>query len=218
VEVFKPLLGGERLRELALSLPEVRLGRGESFRTADYAGAFFVVLEGRVRVYAVLRERELTLLVAGPAEIFGPAGSGGAMPQEWVRAMKPARIAIMSCEVFEELVMERPEVGMRMVDLLGKRLALYREVLANVCFGRVRERLSRLILQLARREGVRASGEIKIRTRYTHRELGTMIGANREAVTNTLLQLRRAGVVKMAGRHIHVVDIRGLERLAGGDS
>lgn len=147
MEVFKPLLGGERLRELALSLPEVRLGRGESFRTADYAGAFFVVLEGRVRVYAVLRERELTLLVAGPAEIFGPAGSGGAMPQEWVRAM-----------------------------------------------------------------------EIKIRTRYTHRELGTMIGANREAVTNALLQLRRAGVVKMAGRHIHVVDIRGLERLAGGDS
>ena len=53
-------------------------------------------------------------------------------------------------------------------------------------------------------------------TRYTHQELATMVGANREAVTRALGKLRRMGAVELRARQIFVVDLETLERTAQG--
>ncbi len=55
---------------------------------------------------------------------------------------------------------------------------------------------------------------IRIDTPYTHRQLGTMIGANREAVTRAMSELREEGAVEVVGRRIHRKDHEALEREA----
>jgi CRP/FNR family transcriptional regulator len=54
----------------------------------------------------------------------------------------------------------------------------------------------------------------RLPTRYTHRQLGSMIGANREAVTRALGKLRCGGVIEVRERRIHVADIEALRRAA----
>jgi CRP/FNR family cyclic AMP-dependent transcriptional regulator len=61
---------------------------------------------------------------------------------------------------------------------------------------------------------VRNATGYKIPTRYTHQQLGNMIGANREAVTRAFARLRDAGVVQTRHRYIYVEDIEALERAA----
>ncbi len=56
---------------------------------------------------------------------------------------------------------------------------------------------------------------LAITTPYTHRQLASMVGANREAVTKALGKLRDEGTVEVKKRRIHVADPKALRRAAG---
>jgi CRP/FNR family transcriptional regulator, cyclic AMP receptor protein len=53
-----------------------------------------------------------------------------------------------------------------------------------------------------------------IRARYTHRQLASMVGSNREAVTRAFGVLRKAGAVETRERQIYVTDEDALACLA----
>jgi CRP/FNR family transcriptional regulator len=76
-------------------------------------------------------------------------------------------------------------------------------------------RLANLILLLCEGEGVMTRREIKIPHHYTHERLGTMIGANREAVTRAFAKLQDEGAVELRRRLIRIRDIEALRRAAG---
>jgi DNA-binding transcriptional regulator YhcF (GntR family) len=70
-------------------------------------------------------------------------------------------------------------------------------------------------LRLGEDEGVvDRRGGYKLPAAYTHEELGTMIGANRVAVTRALGRLQEEGVVELRRRRIHVRDQEALQRIA----
>ena len=58
-------------------------------------------------------------------------------------------------------------------------------------------------------------GEIRVPTRYSHEHLGTMIGANREAVTRAFGKLQDEGALQIRRRLIYVDDLEALQRAAG---
>jgi CRP/FNR family cyclic AMP-dependent transcriptional regulator len=58
------------------------------------------------------------------------------------------------------------------------------------------------------REGAR------LPTPYTHAQLASMIGANREAITRALGALREQGVVEVRDRCVHITDSEALHRAA----
>ena len=45
---------------------------------------------------------------------------------------------------------------------------------------------------------------IRIETPYTHRQLGTTIGAKRAAVTRAMTELQEEGAVEVVARRIHI--------------
>jgi hypothetical protein len=115
----------------------------------------------------------------------------------------------------ERLIQQKPQVGIRMISLLSERLHYYETRMQDVTLKEVPARLASLILFLVESEGVIRPGEIGIPTRYTHEHLGTMIGANREAVTRAFGHLQDEGALQMRRRFIYVQDVEALERAAG---
>ena len=85
----------------------------------------------------------------------------------------------------------------------------------SVVFTMERAEVERLILFLVKSEGVQRPGEIRIPTSYTHEHLGTMIGANREAVTRAFGRLQDEGALQIRRRLIYVEDLGALQRTAG---
>ena len=86
---------------------------------------------------------------------------------------------------------------------------------ADVASKDVSARLASMLLLLFEREGVVTSEGYRIATRYTHRQLATMIGANREATTRALGRLREEGAVQLRNRYIYVMDMEALKRASG---
>ena len=79
----------------------------------------------------------------------------------------------------------------------------------------VRARLAGIIVQLVESEGVVSGEGYRIPSHYTHERLGTMIGANRVAVTRAFGLLQDEGVVELRRRLIHVPELEALGRSAG---
>jgi CRP/FNR family transcriptional regulator, cyclic AMP receptor protein len=132
-----------------------------------------------------------------------------------VEALEASVLRVVAWEDFEDLVLRCPKVGVKTIRFLSERLAACESRLSDQVRKEVPARLANLVLGLSEHQGVFArDGGRKIPLRYTHKQLASMVGANREAVTRALGRLRREGAVEVRDRHIHVVDVDALTRIA----
>jgi CRP/FNR family transcriptional regulator len=137
------------------------------------------------------------------------------MQGAYAQAMEASEISIMRREDLERLMMEKPEVGLQISHLLSERLRRYETRLEDITLKGITARLASLLVLLLENEGV-VTGDhsLKIPTHYTHQQLGTMIGANREAVTRAFGQLQDEGIVELRRRLIYVPDVQALRTRA----
>jgi CRP/FNR family cyclic AMP-dependent transcriptional regulator len=220
VDIFEDLPKEEIrqvLRDLLRRNAEINLGAGEVFYTPQEPdGKLFILKRGKVRVYKMEGGREFTLEVVEAGTVFGEvAFTPHALRDAYAEATEPTILLAMEREDVERLIMEKPQVGIRMISLLSERLHYYETRMEDVTLKGVPARLASLILFLIESEGVQVPGEIRIPTRYTHEHLGTMIGANREAVTRAFGRLQDEGALQVRRRLIYVDDVEALERVAG---
>ena len=217
VDVFEPL-SREKLEELAHLAHDTHLGQGEDLHTRQEGGGkLYALKEGRVQLYAALpNDGEVTLSVVEGGSIFGEmALTGDQLGEEvYARALVPSLVCALKTEDVQQLIESNPPVGLAMVRLLSKRLREAEVRLAELAYQQVPARLANLILRLSATEGIMTREGIRIPTPYTHRQLGTMIGANREVVTRAMIGLREEGAVKIVERCIHLTDHEALEREA----
>ena len=169
-----------------------------------------------MRIYKMEGAREFTLEVVDAGTVFGEvAFTPHALRDAYAEAMEPSILLAMERADVERLIQQKPQVGLRMISLLSERLHYYETRMEDVTLKAVPARLASLILFLIESEGVQVPGEIRIPTRYTHEHLGTMIGANREAVTRAFGRLQDEGALQIRRRLIYVEDVEALERAAG---
>jgi CRP/FNR family transcriptional regulator len=216
VDLFAPL-SLERIEKIAQGIPSRDYGGGEHVFTPAYRGnIFFLLLDGRVRVYRLEAGREFTISVLEAGEMFGEAAFTSREGMDtYAQAISPSRIAFMTCSVFHGLIRREPELGIRAVELLSERLSFYEQRIADIALKKVPARLASVILQLVEQDGiVTGDDRYRILTRYTHEELATMIGAKRVAVTGAMKELREVGAVGQAGRHLVVENTAVLQRIA----
>jgi CRP/FNR family cyclic AMP-dependent transcriptional regulator len=217
VDVFE-MLRKEELEELAHLALDTSYEPGEAFsEPREGEGKLYVLKEGRVQLYVRLPdEGEITLSVVEGGSIFGEiAFAGEGLGEVHARALVPSLVCTLKTEVVEGLIERNPSVGLAMVRMLSERLRQAEVRLAELAHMQVPARLASLILRLSASEGiVTRGGIIRIDTRYTHRQLGTMIGAKREAVTRALNELAAKGAVEVVSRRIHLKDHEVLEREA----
>jgi CRP/FNR family transcriptional regulator, cyclic AMP receptor protein len=148
-------------------------------------------------------------------DVFGEmALTGQSLSGLYVRALTPSTVVSMRREDVEHLIMNKPEVGLRLVRDLALRLHASEARYADVVGKGVPARLATLILTLVDSEGVRSSESYRIPTHYTHQRLASMIGCGRVAVTRAFRKLEEGRAVQLKDRRILVKDIDALKDLA----
>jgi CRP/FNR family transcriptional regulator len=146
-------------------------------------------------------------------------GATGFAPHPWglrVEALESSIVCGVSRQAFEELVDRYPILGTRVASMLAERLIQTEGRLSDLASKEVPERLASQLLRLLQSEGVVTREGYKIPTPYTHRQLGAMIGARREAVTRAFAKLRWTGGVELRNRRIFVTDPDALRHVAQG--
>jgi CRP-like cAMP-binding protein len=114
----------------------------------------------------------------------------------------------MSRSDIEHLLIEKPRVALRFLELLANRLSEVEARLEVVAFKGVPARLAAEILRLGRAApGGRVDG-------VSHQDLADAVGAYRETVTRVLNEFKRDGLIGLDRRCIIIKNAAGLQSTA----
>ena len=216
VDVFESL-PKEELEKLALLARDASYERGEVLPEPQEGGEkLYVLKEGRVQLYVNLCNKgEITLSVVEAGSIFGEiAVCGQGSEKVHARALMPSIVCTLKREILEQLIQRHPAVALAIVRMQSERLRQAEVRFAELAHKKVRARLASLLLRLGATEGIVGREGIRLDTPYTHEQLGTMIGANREAVNRAMRELRDKGAVEVVEHRIHLRNRELLEREA----
>lgn len=171
----------------------------------DRAEALFLLKRGQVHLYRLTPAgKRLELAVLGPGTFFGEMPLlGESLRHTYAEVTEEALVCVMSRTDIERLIRQHPQVALRMIEVMGKRLANREERLEELAYRHVPARIAAVLLRLSQQQpGATVC--------LTHQELGAMIGALRETVTASLDEFQHAGLVTLGRGKILVRDIAGL--------
>ncbi len=184
----------------------------------EQAERMLLAVAGQLQVYEVALSsgRELTLWVLASGSAVGATG----LLPRWtrqlhIRALEPSVVCRIERQDLEGLMRRNPAVGIELSRALANQLMLMEDRWADMVEKEVSARLAGLIYMLVEEAGVMTPEGPMLPTRYTHAQLASMIGANREAVTRAIGQLREGGCVEVKRRRVYVKDFDALRRDAG---
>jgi CRP/FNR family transcriptional regulator, cyclic AMP receptor protein len=212
VDVLEPL-SEEELLEVSTRCPSFSLDAGQEFYgSREYDHGLFLLEEGHVVIYKMTSSgKQITFTVHSAGTVLPALRLQGLI----ARAIESSVLAFMSREDLEYFLRRKPQMGLRLMDLLAENLRLMDARISEVIHKRVSARLASLIAWLIDEEGiVVGSGDRVIPYHYTHEQLGTIIGARRVAVTLAFGVLQDEGAVELRERQIHVKDLNLLQRIA----
>jgi CRP/FNR family transcriptional regulator len=192
---------------------EVRRG-ARVFEEGAPAGHLFVVIDGRVRLVRVSRGgREQVLHTEGPGATLGevPLLDGGGYVATAVAA-EPSRLLVVPREAIVDACRRHPDVALGIIRVLARRVRTFAGLVEQLALKDLTARTAALLLAESR-----AAGAPAFELPGTRDELAARLGTVRELVSRALGRLRAAGVVRVAGRRVTILDAPRLAELAGGD-
>jgi len=171
----------------------------------DHAEALFLLKTGRVQIYRLTPSgKRLELATLEPGTFFGEMPLlGESLRHTYAEAASDCLLCVMSRADVERLIREHPSVALRMMEVLGRRLALAEARLEEMAYRGVAARIAAVLLRMSNGQ----SGSVLA---ITHQELGDMIGALRETVTKTLDEFQADSLVDLGRGRITVRDVPGL--------
>jgi CRP/FNR family transcriptional regulator len=213
---FLEPLSEEEQAWLAERLSYISLEKGETFSVApeEHTERMVVVLSGQLQVYeSDPSGRELILAVLEGGASVGATGLVPRVAGELcVRALEPSLLCYLEQEDLQRLIRSNPEVGLGLARMLAGRLVWMEARWADLAAKEVPARLASMLLMLLESQGVVTPEGYRIPTRYTHRQMASMIGATRESTTRAFGRLQEEGGVQLRDRYIYVTDVEALKR------
>jgi CRP/FNR family transcriptional regulator len=208
-------LGDEDLAQVAEVAVPRRFGSGETvFREGDSSDTCYVIRSGHARAVREHSDgRSLTLAHFGPGDIFGElAMLDDERRSATIETLEPTEVVGILGPDMRRLLREHPEIAVKLISALGRRLRETNERLSRQSFQTVQSRVATVLSQLveaARAEGA-VDGDVLITS--TQAELAQLAGSSRESASRFLAVLERAGIITQGRGRLTVHDSAALER------
>jgi CRP-like cAMP-binding protein len=213
VPVFSTLEPEDLQRIAQVAVPRTFEPGQIVFREGDASDTCYVVRAGRARA---VREhgdgRTITLATFGPGDIFGElAMFEDELRSATVEAVQPTSVIAVLGPDMRRLMVEHPEISIRLVVALGRRLRETNERLAKQSFQTVQSRVAVVLGQLVTQAIADGAPESEVLVTATQEDLAKLAGSSRESASRFLAVLERAGVISQGRGRLVVHDPEALD-------
>ena len=205
------------------------------FAEGDPCMGLYVIVSGAVKILkesAQGREQVLAIERKGGVVAELPVFDGGPYPASCV-PLEPSLLLFISKQDFRLCCQQDPELTLKVLASVGKRLRHLVGIIEELSFLTVRTRLAALLLQIVQeqggqkaattssagakaREGVsrKTAEPLRVPLRMTQQEMAARIGTVRELVSRNLGRLQAEGIIRLEGHTLVIEDLRRLEQEA----
>ncbi len=199
------------LREMLDSqASDIRLSQGEVlFEQGDTGDALYAITEGALE-FSILSAagRKLTLDLMRPGAVFGEiALFDPGTRTATVTATEPSRLRRLRNRDILTQIQKHPDLAGDLLRLAGQRMRWMNAQLNEQVFLPMPVRLARKLLYLTPEGGNDRLG-------LSQSELAEFVGATREAVSKTLSNWKRNGIIEINRGALQILDRKALALLA----
>jgi CRP/FNR family transcriptional regulator, cyclic AMP receptor protein len=214
VPLFASLADGELEQVAAVALTD-SFGPDEIvFREGEPSSTCYIIRSGHACALRThLEGRVITLARFGPGDIFGElAMLDDQRRSATIKALDELAVIAVLGPDMRRLLGEHPEIAVKLIAAIGRKLREANERLAGLSFQTVQSRVAKVLFELvesAREEGA-ADEDVLITS--TQAELARLAGSSRESASRFLAVLERAGIISQGRGRLTIRDPMALER------
>lgn len=179
------------------------------YMEGEQSHGLYLVASGSVRVFKASADgKEQDLHHIGPGQSFGDAAAfDGRSTIANAQAMEPSVVLFIRREALLELLRQYPDLAVAVIPVLAARLREVSGLAGDLALRRLSARVAGVLFRLAEVDSVA--------TLPTRQGLASMVGSVREVATRALGHLQEAGLVRLEGRRVRILDRDRLQRLSG---
>ncbi|MFV0439416.1 MAG: Crp/Fnr family transcriptional regulator [Desulfopila sp.] len=159
----------------------------------------FIVQSGRLRVYLGYEEKEFSLAILSPGDIYAThAGT-------FVQALEDSELLVTDVATFRRQMASDGVVNRAMIRVLGNILQSSFGIIDGLVFKDTSCRLLSLLLNEAKHHEIRADGSVLLEIELSVEQIAGLVGASRQTVSTELNRLIKEGILEKGGRGMFVV-------------
>ena len=204
-------LNDDELGELAKLAIERSLEPNEFiFWDGDAPEWFYIVAEGKVKVlkHSSLG-REFIIAFFGPGEMFGEVAVFENKPYPAsAQAVAETKVVGIKRDGFLSFLANRPQVALRIINVLGGRLRDAQSRLGDLAGERVEQRLASVLLMLSVKLGSTLP--------FTRQDIADMVGTTTETAIRVMSHLKDRGIIRSVRGKVIILDEEKLRLLSEG--
>ena len=114
----------------------------------------------------------------------------------------------------KNVIMQNPEIGIKLLETLGKRLTAAERLAQNLATNDIDSRLAYLLVSFLDRElNVEMYTPIEIKLPLNREEMANSIGVTRETISRKMKKFEEEGLIQLIGtKSIRILDLEGLKK------
>lgn len=204
-------LSDDELGELAnLAIERSFMSSEFIFWDGDTPEWFYIVAEGKIKVlkHSSLG-KEFIIAFFGPGEMFGEVAVFENKPYPAsAQAIAETKVVGIKREDFLSFLTNRPQVALRIVNVLGGRLRDAQSRLRDLAGERVEQRLASVLLML--------SSKLGLTLPFTRQDIADMVGTTTETAIRVMSHLKDRGIIRSIRGRVIILDEEKLRILSEG--
>ncbi len=190
-----------------------KINKGEViFSEGDAGHGFFVIAEGRVKIFKVSAEgKEHILHIYGPGQPFGevPVFAGQKFPAN-AQALEKTRALFLPRSAIVDLVAANPSLALNMLAVMSQKLRQFTIQIENLSLKEIPARLASYLIYLANEQETDKVVNLNI----SKGQLASILGTIPETLSRIFAKLSGQQLIQVQGKKITLLNREGLEDLA----
>ncbi len=168
----------------------------------------YILKEGRIEIFRLLSSgKRLANGEIQPGIVFGIKGVlGRTVQKNFAQAVEDCVVLIISKEQFIKYVNSSPALSMHLIESAYWLNNILEDRLIDSIYNSVRLRLANFLLD-------NIDQKTGIINNFTQEEIGDIVGATRQVVTESLSKMRKEGLLTTKRREIKIINRQGLAEI-----
>jgi CRP/FNR family transcriptional regulator, carbon monoxide oxidation system transcription regulator len=169
------------------------------FTPFDGCNNLFMIRSGRIRVYLSYQDKEFTLAILEPGDVFSTH------TRAFMQAMEETEILSTTTSAFQQKIGVLPEFSLVMVKVLGDLLKNSISIIEGLAFKEVRQRLADFLVQAVTDRGRPEPGGVLVELGLGTEDIALLVGTTRQSISQFLNELIKEGIIEKPSRRTLLV-------------
>lgn len=214
ISIFSSLDSSE-LIEIIEKMNHKRVNKNDVvFLEGEKAKTLYFLNVGKIKIYKYTKDgKEQILHILSEGDFFGELNLLKESKYRFnAKAIEESKICTLSKENFKEILLYKPEIAIKILEIMGERLSALENLAQNLATNDIDARIAFLLKNLCDKYGEISNNDIIINLPLTREDMANYVGVTRETISRKLKKFEEENIIKIIGtKKIIIMNKKGLE-------